>query len=262
MRDLNCNCASSQPDNNTMLLSNYFSDVYGLHQLLNTPTRVTSASSTLIDVIFTNYLDRVVCSGVSHVSLSDNSLVYVFRKLSIDPSSFKGHSTVTYRKLKNFNSASFRFDISQQDWISVNNYEDPTDVWKAWKSIFFQCVDKHAPLRSKRVREMKSPWITPHLKKRTHPRNILKLKAVRSKNADDWLKSKKCRNAVNNEIKHAKEQYYKKCPLQDNERDPLKTWQIIYELTSMLNMEKPVDETHNISIQVSNMVVFSGADLL
>ena len=64
-------------------LSN-LSDVYGLHQLINTPTGVKSASSTLTDVIFTNYLDRVVCSSVSHVSLV--SLVYVFREVSIDPS--------------------------------------------------------------------------------------------------------------------------------------------------------------------------------
>ena len=96
-------------------------------------------------------------------------------------------------------------------------------MWKAWKSLFFQCVDKHAPLRSKRVRAIKSPWITPHLKKkRMHARNILNLKAVRSKNADDWLKYKKCRNAVNNEMKQAKEQYYKNA-LQDNERDTRKT---------------------------------------
>ena len=38
-------------------------------------------------------------------------------------------------------------------------------MWKAWKSLFSQCVDKHAPLRPKRVRAMKSTWITPHLKK-------------------------------------------------------------------------------------------------
>ena len=131
-----------------MLLSN-LSDVYGLHQLINILTRVTYASSTLIDVAFRKCLDRVVCSVVSHVSLCHHSLVYVFCKVSIDPSSFKGHSTVTYRKFKNFNSARFGFNISQQNWDSVNNYEDSNDMWKAWKSLFFQCVNKDAPLRSK-----------------------------------------------------------------------------------------------------------------
>ena len=137
-----------QTNNNTVLLSN-LSDVYGLHQLINILTRVTYASSTLIDVAFRKCLDRVVCSVVSHVSLCHHSLVYVFCKVSIDPSSFKGHSTVTYRKFKNFNSARFGFNISQQNWESVNNYEDSNDMWKAWKSLFFQCVDKDAPLRSK-----------------------------------------------------------------------------------------------------------------
>ena len=131
-----------------MLLSN-LSDVYGLHQLINILTRVTCASSTLIDVAFTKCLDRVVCSVVSHVSLCHHSLVYVFCKVSIDPSSFKGHSTVTYRKFKNFNSARCGFNISQQNWDSVNNYEDSNDMWEAWKSLFFQGVDKDAPLRSK-----------------------------------------------------------------------------------------------------------------
>ena len=131
-----------------MLLSN-LSDAYGLHQLINILTRVTYASSTLIDVAFTKCLDRVVCSVVSHVSLCHHSLVYVFCKVSIDPSSFKGHSTVTYRKFKNFNSARFGFNISQQNWDSVNNYEDSNDMWEALKSLFFQGVDKDAPLPSK-----------------------------------------------------------------------------------------------------------------
>ena len=131
-----------------MLLAN-LSDVYGLHKLINILTRVTYASSTLIDVAFTKCLDRVVCSVVSHVSLCHHSLVYVFCKVSIDPSSFKGHSTVTYRKFKNFNSARFGFNISHQNWDSVNNYEDSNDMWEAWKSLLFQGVDKDAPLRSK-----------------------------------------------------------------------------------------------------------------
>ena len=114
------------------------------------------------------------------------------------------------------------------------------DMWDVWKSLFFQCVDKHAPLRTKRVRAVKSPWITPQLKKRMHDRNILKLKAIRSKNANDWLKFKKCRNSVNSEIKQAKEQYYKNALL-NTEGDPRKTWQIINELTSR--------KTHNSSVK-------------
>ena len=84
-------------------------------------------------------------------------------------------------------------------------------MWEVWKKLFLFCVDKHAPLRNKRVRSCKSPWITPQLKKRLHARDILKLKATRSGDADDWRNFKKLRNTVNSEIKRAKECHYV-CP--------------------------------------------------
>ena len=61
----------------------------------------------MIDHIFTNTPDKIVCSGVSHdVGISDHSLIYAFRKLSTGLHN-KGHSTVNYRKFKNFNCESF-----------------------------------------------------------------------------------------------------------------------------------------------------------
>ena len=95
MGDFNCNLASPQPDINTVLLTNII-DIYNFFKLIGSPTRITNTSSTLIDVIFTNCQNNIVSAGVSHVSLSDHSLVYAFRKISIN--SPKGHSTLTYRK--------------------------------------------------------------------------------------------------------------------------------------------------------------------
>ena len=83
MGDFNCNLASPQPDINTVLLTNIV-DIYNLYQLIDSPTRITITSSTLIDVILRNCQNNVVSAGVSHVSLSDHSLVYAFRKISIN----------------------------------------------------------------------------------------------------------------------------------------------------------------------------------
>ena len=90
----------------------------------------TDSSSTLIDLIYTNSPDRVVCSGVSHISISDHSLVYAFCKLSIEFPS-RGHNTVTYRKLKNFNSDRFRNDIFLQNWDDIYCHDNPNDMWDA-----------------------------------------------------------------------------------------------------------------------------------
>ena len=72
------------------------------------------------------------------------------------------------------------------------------------KRMFLSCVDKHAPLRTKRVRGTKSPWINTTVKKLMHERDILKIKAIRTREHRDWLKFKKHRNFVNNQIKAAK----------------------------------------------------------
>ena len=74
MGDFNCNLASPQPDINTVLLTNIV-DIYNLYQLIDSPTRITDTSSTLIDVIFTNCQNNIVSAGVSHVSLRPGSNV-------------------------------------------------------------------------------------------------------------------------------------------------------------------------------------------
>ena len=227
--DLNCNLASSTFDTNTNLLTS-IADIYSLHQLIREPTRITSSSSTLLDLIFTNCPDKVACSGVSHVGISDHSLVYAYRKLCIDRSG-SGHKTVTYRKFKNFSSESFRNDIASQRWDDLLNFEDPNDMWLAWKTLFLNVVDKHAPLRTKRVRPSKCPWITPQLKKCMCERDKLKRKATITNDPWDWANFKKFRNQVNNKIKNAKEIYYKNA-FQYSRGSSRKTWQTINELTS------------------------------
>jgi len=154
MGDLNCNFAALQLDHNANLLSS-IADVHNLQQLITDPTRCTESSSTLIDLIFTNLPDRIIYSGVSHIGISDHSLIYAYRKLSIDSTS-RGHTTVTYRKFKNFNSSNFRSDITHQNWQIIDKYDDPNYMWEVWKKLFLLCVDKHAPLRNKRVRPCKS----------------------------------------------------------------------------------------------------------
>ena len=225
---MNCNMASMS-DTNSHLLSD-ITDLYGLHQLINEPTRVTDTTSTLIDLIYTNYPDKVVCSGICHVSISDHSVIFAYRKLSIGVAS-KRHNTIKYSSFKNFNRDYFRSDIASQNWDALDNFQDPNDMWREWKIKFLNVVDTHAPLRTKRVRLKRSPWITSELKKRMHERDIMKLKAIRSKNPQDWGEFKQLRNKVNSDIRILKESYYKQS-FTENKNDSRRTWQTINELTS------------------------------
>ena len=172
--DINCNLAVSRYDNDTRKLVS-ITDIYGLHQLINEPTRITETSQTLIDLIYTNCPDKIVCSGVRHIGISDHSIVFAYRKLSIHGFP-RGHCTITYR---NFRKC-FRNDIASHVWDHTHNLSNPNDMRSEWKKSFLEIVDKHAPLRKARVRGRSSPWITSELKKQMHERDILKIKAIKS----------------------------------------------------------------------------------
>ena len=107
-------------------------------------------------------------------------------------------------------------------------------MWKAWKSLFFQCVDKHAPLRSKRVRAMN--YLGLHLiwKEECMPVTYLSSKPFFRKMLMTGWNSR-------NKMNQTKEQYYENA-LQDNEGDRRKTCQIINEWTSRKTHSSSVKE--------------------
>ena len=58
-------------------------DLYQLSQLIDKPTRVTMTTSSLIDHIVTNTPEKISDSGVIHTGISDHSLVFAIRKISV-----------------------------------------------------------------------------------------------------------------------------------------------------------------------------------
>ena len=119
----------------------------------------------------------------------------------------KGYSTISYRNFKNFNRESFRNDIAQQDW-TCNGSDDPNVLWADWKTKFLDVVNFHAPLRTRRARIKRAPWINSELKKGMCDRHAAKRKAMASNDPRDWAKYKKLRNTINNNIKTSKASYY------------------------------------------------------
>ena len=117
--DMNCNLLSSDNIHTRALLS--ITEMYGLKQLIDEPTRITPSSSTLIDLIFTSHQDNIICSGVSHVGISDHSLVYAWCKISI-PVCSKGINLIYYRQFKHFNSTNFRNDILTQSCDDIKEF--------------------------------------------------------------------------------------------------------------------------------------------
>ena len=57
--------------------------------------------------------------------------------------------------------------------------------WNAWKYIFLNVVDKHAPRRVTRVRNKPAPWLNSQLKKEMYERDWLKKRALETRRPND-----------------------------------------------------------------------------
>ena len=165
MGDLNYNYDMHQPlDNNPV---HYIEQVCNMRQLITEATRVTSTSSTLLDVILSNNHDMHVNSGVLKIALSDHYLVYTTIK-SCTKSEFKNHFEVKFRDLKNFDREAFVNDLSNEPAFDC---EIPHATWENVYSCFDRICNAHAPIRTKRVRNRSNPWVDKELIKLMYARD-------------------------------------------------------------------------------------------
>ena len=104
--DFNCNFLSTENNNqHTNKLIELINE-YQLQQLITNPTRITPRTKTLLDIIITKIGDtKIIESGVIHLGISDHSLVYACRKVSIPKAKPK---VVETRQFKYFNITNFQ----------------------------------------------------------------------------------------------------------------------------------------------------------
>jgi hypothetical protein len=53
----------------------------------------------------------------------------------------------------------FLRDLNEQPWANVYHIGDPNDMWRIWRLLLMDIIDKHAPTRSGQISNKKSPWI-------------------------------------------------------------------------------------------------------
>ena len=141
--------------------------------MIEQPTRITDHSETIIDLVFTNKPELVTNFGVIHIEISDHSLIFLQRKISVPRSEPK---LINKRNFKHYNVDAFRSDLA----ACLANL-DPNDMWSEWKNRFLAVADMHAPQETKKVRSVNSPWITKNIRQKMRHRDFLKKKAIQTK---------------------------------------------------------------------------------
>ena len=214
-------------------------ELYQLTQLIDEATRITPTTTSLIDHIVTNMPEKISDFGVIHTGISDHSLVFAIRKISIVT---KQENTLEIRNMKNFDEGKFIEELLKQHWEYVYFFaDDPNAMWEIWKNLFLEVLDKHAPLQQKKIRSKKVPWITSDIKKLMNTRDKFKRKAILTNHENDWLNFKTARNKVNIELRSAKKDYYSS-KIAGQKINPKKAWKSINNLLGRQNKPTVVNE--------------------
>ena len=195
----------------------------GFTQVVNKPTRVTSETSTLLDLFLVSNSECVkTCNVVDIPGVSDHCMIYMAYK--IQKQKYKP-KTITKRDFKNFNQEDFLNDIANAPWelIFAVNEDEVDNKATIFENYFRDIIDKHAPMKTFTVKYPKAPWLTDNIKTHMDERDRQKNKFNNIKHqlqkVPDWtpehhrlthlLKNadqqfKTLRNLVNREIRESK----------------------------------------------------------
>ena len=149
---------------------------FGLTQVVKDPTRITSTSSTLIDLMLVSNVNNVKKVGVIDVpGISDHCLTYMayaVRKPKFIPKTF------TRRDFKNFSQDAFLHDINLAPWENVFavGLDELDKKATIFENVFNSVLDTHAPFRTFTVKHPKSPWLTTDIKNLMNERDKQKNK--------------------------------------------------------------------------------------
>ena len=78
-------------------------------------------------------------------------------------------------------------DLINAPWPCIDNFEDVNRALAAWTKVFLSVVDKHAPCRTRRIRNKTSPWLSPNIVQLTLKQDWLKKKVTKTGMLEDWM---------------------------------------------------------------------------
>ena len=159
---LNCNnftnseCIILGDFNQLHVSLKHFMSMFDLSQLISNPTRITSTTSTILDLISVSDPIKINKCGVSDLGVGDHLLIYCTRKCKKVPV----NDGVKLRSLKNYPKEAFEGKLQQVDWQEVTSCDTVHQAWYNFTCKFLAVIDDIAPTRYVRVKQRTDPWMT------------------------------------------------------------------------------------------------------
>lgn len=206
-------------------------------QLVKVITRPVSKSC--LDHIWSSHPERINNVHVGNLGMSDHLPVIATRVYNRVRTNEAKHKTIGYRNIKNLNKEQFIGALRNAPWDSIFVFEECDDIIDAWYKLFNSIIEEFLPQIQKRVKRRVQPnWFDADINQAINSRDKLLKKARKSKSEADYNAFKKAKNIVTQQIRSAKQAYFKDKVI-ENKNNPRKLWNLI----KCLSKNSEVNET-------------------
>ena len=132
--------------------------------------------------------------------------------------------------MKHFDETSFLAEISSIDWnLVLQSSTDLDSAVEDWTNLLSLIIEKHAPMRQRRVSEKYCPWITSDLKALARSSDKMKKSAMKTGSAILMEAYRHLRNKVNSLNIRRKRMYFSN-KISESEGNLKETWNAINQL--------------------------------
>lgn len=106
------------------------------------------------------------------------------------------HVYAKYRDQKKLSVNDFIYDIKAVDWNSLRSLSEIDSMWSSFRSMIMSVVDKHMPIKERRIRSDSEKWINDDILSEMRQRDILHRRALKPRDSSDWVLYKAATNRV------------------------------------------------------------------
>ena len=162
----------------------------------------------------------------------------------------KQHKFISCRRMKHFDEQKFYDEAASLPWwYIVRKHDNMNSAVNYFTEILVSLIEKHAPLRLKRVSQKHYPWLNADYNALRKARDRLKKAAIKQNSTYLMESYKHLRNKVNSLNKKLKREYFSN-KLQENIGNLKETWKIVHSFVNKTSNTTKID-----TIKVEDKIV-------
>ena len=114
---------------------------------------------------------------------------------------------ISTRSYKHYDAAKFANDISKVPWDVIGLFDELEDKVDCFNQLFTDQLDQHAPIKTLRVKNTATPFITAEIKALMKQRDNQHKIARQTANSRDWEAYRVLRREVKGKIRYEETEY-------------------------------------------------------